>query len=1386
MLRIMKALCCLLLLTTLNLNATPNVVEAPPALKQWQGWGVQQYPELNCSQGPQSIRRNCHWHSPLDVEVSTGQISFSQQHILEKQGWIELPGDRDSWPSVVRVNGYPEKIMRHNQQPALYLAAGEYLVEGRIAISVMPLSLKLPSASTFVNLIINGKKIGQASVDNQSLLLNQTEVKVAKASNSLNVQVYRLIRDGYPLWLESQIEINVAGERRIETLGRVLPAGFELTDIRSKLPLRVDANGDMQVQLDAGRHVIMLQARLVEDVEKFTVEARKKWPDQELWSFSPNRNYRIVDVKGSAIDGGQTNMPQRWKNFSSYLLTPEQSLSLNEKSRGDVNPDRHTLSLDRQLWLSFSGKNFTSQEKVSGDIGYLDRLSAGDDYRAGRISINGNPVLLTSVDADQGVEILPGPIKINSVGIVQGRDIAINPWLSDLNSASLQVNLPPGFSMFSVSGADSVSNDYLSSWNLWQIFIVILFVVVLCKQYGLTAGAAGLLYALSINNIDGAPSIILLLVIIGLHFVVNVLSENKVRAVLIRVYQLGLVLVLLSFLPFAVEQARLAIYPQLEKPYSMDSSGHSDDQEVLYDMQELEAPMSSALMESQDVVREKVRAMKKQAMQQKSTLGSMQPSPALVYQKRYQQGEVVQTGPGMPSWRWNSVNINVSGPIIEGQSIELTITPPWVNRSLNLLRIVLFVLLAYLLWRRQSHNGSDTGSTSEADAVTPEQPNTVANPAASASLLLVSAVLVFSGLGSNQALAADFPSQQMLQEYYQRLNQAPVCQPDCLAINRLNVQASETEIVLNMTVSVLAKAPLRLPLSVADSRSVKVTVNGEATNLLSLYRNRVYLLLDKGLHTVQLRLPAADLAQLQLQFDNVPQLTRYTGEGWQVSGIDKQALPSGRLSLRKLKKQPVTETEKRLTANPIQPLVKVTRVLSLDVDWTLTTTVSRVAPTKGAINLTVDLLPGESVTTAGVKIQDNRVLVDLGQNSSSTSWRSDLQKSSAVALKATDSGDYFEVWQLNPSLKWHASYQGITPIKSNAATLSWQPIAGDQLTIALQKPEPLAGVSYSIDGVSMLYKPGKRLAKTVLELDFRASKGSDYPLQLPEDADIDNISLNGNSIIYVQEQGVVILPIPPGKSRVVIEFNRSQEFQLVTHTPVLAIPGATNIKIESSMPANRWILAVSGPLIGPAILFWGVLLMILAVGFALGRQSWSPLKSWEWMLMGTGVATSFWPITLLVVLWFLALAKRGSLVDSQTSARKYNLLQVAIAALTFVMLLALVGSVANSLMFGSPDMQVTGNGSYASSLNWYQDAIIDNLPQTTVISVPMWSYQILMLLWSIWLSLSLIRWLKWGWNNYNSGGLWKALPKVDKKDKPETSKEHRAQRAKEKKQDDNW
>jgi len=50
------------------------------------------------------------------------------------------------------------------------------------------------------------------------------------------------------------------------------------------------------------------------------------------------------------------------------------------------------------------------------------------------------------------------------------------------------------------------------------------------------------------------------------------------------------------------------------------------------------------------------------------------------------------------------------------------------------------------------------------------------------------------------------------------------------------------------------------------------------------------------------------------------------------------------------------------------------------------------------------------------------------------------------------------------------------------------------------------------------------------------------------------------------------------------------------------------------------------------------------------------------------------------------------------------------------------------------------------------------LPQAWMITVPVMSYRILMLLWSIWLAFALIKWLRWSWTCYTQGGYWKSKP----------------------------
>jgi hypothetical protein len=74
---------------------------------------------------------------------------------------------------------------------------------------------------------------------------------------------------------------------------------------------------------------------------------------------------------------------------------------------------------------------------------------------------------------------------------------------------------------------------------------------------------------------------------------------------------------------------------------------------------------------------------------------------------------------------------------------------------------------------------------------------------------------------------------------------------------------------------------------------------------------------------------------------------------------------------------------------------------------------------------------------------------------------------------------------------------------------------------------------------------------------------------------------------------------------------------------------------------------------------------------------------------------------------------------------------------------------------GTPDMQIRGNGSSAELLQWFQDRT-ENVPERpSVISVPMLAYRGAMLAWALWLAISLLRWLRWGFQSFSTGGLWK-------------------------------
>jgi hypothetical protein len=127
-----------------------------------------------------------------------------------------------------------------------------------------------------------------------------------------------------------------------------------------------------------------------------------------------------------------------------------------------------------------------------------------------------------------------------------------------------------------------------------------------------------------------------------------------------------------------------------------------------------------------------------------------------------------------------------------------------------------------------------------------------------------------------------------------------------------------------------------------------------------------------------------------------------------------------------------------------------------------------------------------------------------------------------------------------------------------------------------------------------------------------------------------------------------------------------------------------------------------------------------------------------------------------VVGWFMALGLRARLSTDNFSALKFDTMQLGLGILTIMAMSTLLFAIHQGLL-GHPNMHIAGNGSDSELLRWYEDRTTGTLPQVWVLSLSMDVYRVAMLLWALWLSFALMRWLRWAWECFSARELWKPL-----------------------------
>lgn len=1338
--------------------------EVPEPLKPWVDWVLQDPPQTVCPflyHNPAEAR--CSWPSRLNLDLQNTKGRFTLGWQVYRDDWISLPGDNEHWPQNVSANNKALAVMDRNGSPAVKLKAGIYQISGEFLWDSLPDNLQIPGDAGLIDVRVNGAALVLPAIKNGQLWLKQSEAGLNKAEdsqNNLDIQVFRKISDGVPMQILTRIELDVSGQQREARLNQPLLAGFIPLSLSSPLPARLEADGQLLLQLRPGHWQLELLARHVAEINELNLDNRSQdWPDSEIWVFESQPNLRMVEIEQPAgIDAGQTNLPADWKSLPAYKITQGQSMRLKIIRRGDPEPEPNQLSLNRQLWLDFAGRGYTVKDHIGGQMSRDWRLNALPETRLGRVVLDGNDQLITrqggsETDPEkQGVEVRKGQIDLQADSRVETGPSRISAagWRQNFYSVRAELNLPPGWRLLAAGGVDNVPDSWVSRWTLLDLFMVLIASLATSRLWSVGWGVFALMTLALIWHEPQSPHFVWLN-ILAATALLKVLPENRFFKLLDSYRRLCWLSLILITVPFMAMQVRFGLYPQLEQadqpimqqPYgeTQGLTGSVDGGNIIRD--EANLPASAP-----------VRMFKKTTQPPAMMSYNMaERSDVSANLERIDPKARVQTGPGLPQWQWQKILLNWNGSVDAEQQLHLWLLSPGWHLVLNCLRTVLVFIMALLMFGL-------------ADKL-----KFKLKPAAPLMLCLLCLPLLLFCSPDSQA---DYPDQALLDALKNKLRpapEAPDCAPACAQIPQMRLEINAQQLDINLQIHAQELIALPLP---ADSRQwfpLLVLVDG--LNAQGLYRDEqgLWLKLEAGAHQVKLSGPITRLNKFTLPLPLKPRHVTIDSPFWDVQGLHENGQSDEQLQFSRKPSAATGSNTSSLDAAAAPQLpafAQIVRTLQLGLDWRVTTQVIRLSPGDAAIVLSVPLLPGEAVLTPGVRTKSGHAEVSIPPGQTAFQWQSSLEKAASIQLQAPQTSEWIEVWQADISPIWHPETSGI-PIMhqdhSGRWLPEWHPWPGEQLLLNLSRPESIGGQTLTIDSSQLSVTPGQRSQSAQLNFSLRSSLGGQQTLTLPAQAVLQSVAINGRNQPIRQEGQKLILPINPGKQEISLTWQQAAGISWLFDTPQVDLGAASvNSRLQASLGQDRWVLFCLGPSFGPAVLFWGILLVLAILAAALSKVPLTPLRYRHWFLLLLGLSQISIEAGGLVIGWLMLLGWRKQ-ANNCVQAQWFNWLQAAIALLTLVSIGLLFLAVEQGLL-GSPQMQIAGNQSSAFNLNWYQDRSGSILPIATVISAPLFVYRILMLAWSLWLAVSLLDWLKWGWQCFSAGALWITAEKPAK-EKPQ-------------------
>lgn len=352
-------------------------------------------------------------------------------------------------------------------------------------------------------------------------------------------------------------------------------------------------------------------------------------------------------------------------------------------------------------------------------------------------------------------------------------------------------------------------------------------------------------------------------------------------------------------------------------------------------------------------------------------------------------------------------------------------------------------------------------------------------------------------------------------------------------------------------------------------------------------------------------------------------------------------------------------------------------------------------------------------------------------------------------------------------------FSNVNPVEAGFSRANFFPFSGESLVVKILSPTAKKGFFAAYDSVFVTTELGDEKLVHKAQVKVRSSTAGTVTWRLEDGVELSTVSAQPFGAVQSQfNNGLLQLDVPVGESVLNLVFEQKREGFKVKSPLIIFDAPVANLSWNVLPNKSEWIVWVTSSGLSPAILVWGLLFVIIFLAVAFKKFFKAPFfpSTIGWVgLLAPLVTLSAFAVSI-IVLFIVTLEfkfrKFSSVLPEKIEKMKYwNLYQFLLLGLAFASFNYFLSGVYQGLL-GTPDMMVRSFEPSKGVFYFFVDKVDKGFFDAQVISIPLWWWRILILIWALWISRALVGRFGGIWGLLCLGGLWhkKTSKKVNKDD----------------------